>query len=103
MEQGVTGIELCAPKEVTGGRDVVQSREEDLDPIDRDLAKFDQNRSGVSANDAPTSLFTMGSKFDPSRTTVLKVSHWQKAPRKNKEQGSVLVKRVTREFDEEMK
>lgn len=23
----MTGIELCAPKEVTGGRDVVQSRE----------------------------------------------------------------------------
>lgn len=90
MEQGVTGIELCALKEVAGGCDMVQSKEvsndtvgieskspqaitvahiplvaglaiggnlvlssqEDLDPIDRDLAKFDQNGSGVSVDES---------------------------------------------------
>lgn len=160
----MTRIELCAPKEVAGRRDMVQSREvsndivgiepkspqaitvahiplvasfaiggnlvlssqEDLDPFDKDLAKFDQNGSGVSADEsdlkiglgrvsvgsmvarsaqflknifvpsAPTPLFTTGSKSDPSRTTVSRVLHKRKVPRKNKEkQGSLLVKRVT--------
>nr|POE89522.1 hypothetical protein CFP56_55812 [Quercus suber] len=139
------GIEPKSPQPITvvhiplvagfaiGGNSVLSSQE-DLDPIDRDLAKFDQNGSGVSADEsnlriglsqvlvgstvagstqflknffvasALTSLFTMGSKTEPSRTTVSKVSHWQKVPRKNKEeQGSLLVKRVTQESNKEMK